>query len=122
GKGEIEELCEVKDSNGNDTALIKIDAPIFSAYVGNFTSSNAFSTTTPLDEELANKEILRGIVPLTTSLSIKGSSISETHRLIEGDEKVIPVNSNSIAIGTIIQNLMDALVADVLGKLLLQGQ
>lgn len=122
GTGTIEELCEVKDNDGNDTALIKVEAPIFGACVGGLDHGTAFLTTAACGAGLANQKILDGILPVTTNLSIKGSPVSGTVRLSKGQEVIFPPDGSSLAIGTVVKNLTDAVMADVLGKLLLQGQ
>jgi hypothetical protein len=118
GSGEIIEICK----DGTETATIRVMADLVRTCVGDINSGSVFSTKAACDSNLLPKKdsvtILTASVlpPLSFSFPLL-SSPSQDVTLSKGQTKqAFP--SNPLQIGTAIK----AVIANVLGKLLNQGQ
>ncbi|WP_082221381.1 pilus assembly protein TadG-related protein [Herbaspirillum chlorophenolicum] len=123
GQGTITNMCTAKDSNGNDTATIAVSAPILKVCVGNVNSGAIFSTQGACDTALTPAplvNILGNVLSLNTSFAITGLNNTGSVTLSKGQTQT--VGNNSLQLGTTVSNLLQAVVATVLGQLLNQGQ
>ncbi|WP_268234574.1 TadG family pilus assembly protein [Oxalicibacterium solurbis] len=128
GTGTIVDMC-TKKKDGKDVATIAIDAPILKLCVGNFDASSAFSTTSTCSDNLQNQSILR-ILPkpspandglnISTSFFIDALPNTDMHDFVKGE--TFTIGKNDLQLGTTLLNLMDGLLAKLLGATLIQVQ
>lgn len=128
GKGTIKAMCNAKDVNGNDTAIISVAAPLLKICVGNIDSTSAFSTLKACDDANPNPgdknellNVLNGALKLSTHFSIDGLPNNvDTIPMIKG--QTVTVGNNPLQLGVTLRNVMKAVVATTLGTLLGKGQ
>lgn len=123
GRGELTELCEEKDAEGNHTATIHVSAPILRTCVGNIDEATVFSRNTSCETGLSNHpllSILGGTVKVESSFKLDALPYEQTVVLAKG--QTTTVGHNNLQIGTTVRNLYKAVLAETLGKLLGQGQ
>ncbi|MFZ1180996.1 MAG: TadG family pilus assembly protein [Herbaspirillum sp.] len=122
GLGTITDMCHIKDSAGNDTATIAVSAPLLEACVGGITSGAAFSTTGSCDSQLQPATLVNvlGLLKLNTRVVIPALPNTGSVTLSKG--QTLTIGGNVLQIGTTVSNLFRAVLADILGQLLGQGQ
>lgn len=123
GQGTITDMCNIKDSAGNDTATIAVSAPVLKACVGGITAGAAFSTTGSCDSNLQKAELVKvlgGALTLNTRVVIDALPNAGSVTLSKGQTGVI--GGNSLQLGTTVGNLLQAVLADILSQLLNLGQ
>lgn len=122
GQGTITDMCHIKDSAGNDTATIAVSAPLLEACVGGITSGAAFSTTGSCDSQLQPATLVNvlGLLKLNTRVVIPALPNTGSVTLSKG--QTLTIGGNVLQIGTTVSNLFRAVLADILGQMLGQGQ
>lgn len=127
GTGTIVDMC-TKKKDGKDVATIAIDAPILKLCVGNFDAGSAFSTSSTCSDNLQNQTILKllpklppsGGLNVNTSFSIDALPNTDTHDFVKGE--TFTLGKNDLQLGATLLNLMDGLLAKLLGATLIQVQ
>lgn len=123
GQGTITDMCKIKDSAGNDTATISVVAPVLEACVSNITSGAAFSTKGACDSNLQDAtlvKLLGNVLTLKTSFAVPALPNTGSVTLSKGQTGTI--GGNGLQIGATVASLFQTVLADILGKLLSQGQ
>ena len=129
GKGTIVDLCQIKDGDGNDTATIRVAAPILTACVGKFSSANVFSKQascmTGLQEEnllsVLNIPPASPLLSLSTSFSIPDLTNNAIEDITLSKGQTVTIG-NELDVASTVSNIFKALTANILGKLVSQGQ
>lgn len=127
GTGTIMDMCK-KKKDGKDVATIAIDAPILKLCVGNFNASSAFSTSSTCSDNLQNQTLLKilpnlppsGGLNVNTSFSIDSLPNTDTHDFVKGE--TFTLGKNDLQLGATLLDLMDGMLAKLLGATLLQVQ
>lgn len=127
GTGTIMDMC-TKKKDGKDVATIAIDAPILKLCVGNFDASSAFSTASTCSDNLQDKTLLKllpalppnGGLNISTNFSVDALPNTDTHDFVKGE--TFTIGKNDLQLGATLLNLMDGLLAKLLGATLAQVQ
>ncbi|MES2024376.1 MAG: pilus assembly protein TadG-related protein [Pseudomonadota bacterium] len=121
GVGTITDMC-TKKRDGKDVATIKIDAPILKLCVGNLNAGNAFSKSSTCSDNLQDYPLITLLgKEIKTSLFVNALPNTAEDDFVKG--QTISLGKNNLQLDATIKNLMDALIAKLLGTILdRQGQ
>lgn len=119
GQGTITAMCNGRDSNGNQTATIAVNAPILQACIGNIDAATTFATTTACDVGLQPKQLfsfLGGALSINDRIVLTALNSNGSVTLSKG--QTATVGNNNLPLGTTVSNLTKAVLVTLLGKLL----
>jgi uncharacterized membrane protein len=116
-------LCSTTNSSGQPQATIAVNASVLKMCVGNITQAGAFSTalgcdsipgaSTPQQLFTVSATGLGTLAGLNTSIATNALPASGSGTLVAGQTAIIP-QSNPLAVGTSVNNLVNALSAALL--------
>ncbi|WP_293781047.1 pilus assembly protein TadG-related protein [uncultured Oxalicibacterium sp.] len=125
GKGTLISLCEVKNAEGQDTATIHVSAPILKTCIGAIADSSFFSRAISCEENLQLPphpllKILGNTLQVNSSFHVDGLKNEATLTLTKGETKTI--ERNDLQLGSTLTTIYKTVLAELIGKLFVQGQ
>ncbi len=125
GWANIIEICG-KDSNGNNTVVFEVNAPLLHTCVGGIATNDPFSTKDMCTTNVSTTDMLNvlGLLKLNASFTLDAlpSPTPLPILTLSLEEKPSDIIGNDFLVDTTIKNLTDAVLATVLGQLLNQKQ
>lgn len=117
----LEALCDTQDDEGRDLATIAVSGEVAKACVGNIATTSVFSSTFSCSDDLGSQQLMSLTLLGTPLASVTVNPISidalpeiGSGTFYAGESEQIPADGNQLAIGTTVDNILNALFAGIL--------